>query len=88
MLGMELVENRSTKTPAIGLCDRLITRAYHNGLLLLSCGQSTIRFMPPLMITNADVDEALTIVTASLDEVLADDKKNSGAAGPVDAIRR
>src|SRR5678810_1247716 len=36
MLGMELVENRSTKTPAADLCDRLITRAYHNGLLLLS----------------------------------------------------
>jgi len=44
--------------------------------------------MPPLMITNADVDEALTILTASLDEVLADDKKNSGATGPADVMRR
>ena len=82
MLGMELVENRSTKTPAADLCERLVTRAYYNGLLLLMCGQSTIRFMPPLMITNADVDEALTILTASLDEVLANDKKDSGAAQP------
>jgi 4-aminobutyrate aminotransferase len=88
MLGMELVENRSTRKPATDLCDRLITRAYHNGMLLLMCGQSTIRFMPPLMITNADVDEALTILTASLDEVLADDKKHSGAAQPADALRR
>jgi len=88
MLGMELVENRATKTPAADLCDRLITRSYHNGLLLLMCGQSTIRFMPPLMITTADVDEALTILTASLDEVLANDKNDSGAAGPVDAVRR
>jgi 4-aminobutyrate aminotransferase len=88
MLGMELVENRATKTPATDLCDRLITRAYHNGLLLLMCGQSTIRFMPPLLITNADVDEALTLLTASLDEVLSDDKKDAGAAGPVDALRR
>ena len=30
-------------------------------MLLLSCGQSTVRFMPPLMITQADVDEAITI---------------------------
>jgi hypothetical protein len=44
--------------------------------------------MPPLMITNADVDEALTMLTASLDEVLADDKKKSGADGPADAVRR
>ncbi len=88
MLGMELVEDRATKAPAAGLCDRLVTRSYYNGLLLLMCGQSTIRFMPPLMITHADVDEALTILTASLDEVLANDKKASGAPGPADAMRR
>ena len=88
MLGMELVENRTSKVPAAKLCDNLVTRAYHNGLLLLMCGQSTIRFMPPLMITNADVDEAITILSASLDEVLADEKKNSGAAGTADALRR
>jgi 4-aminobutyrate aminotransferase len=71
MLGMELVEDRRTKAPAARLCEDAITRSYHNGLLLLSCGQSTIRFMPPLMITTADVDEAITIVSASLAEVLA-----------------
>jgi 4-aminobutyrate aminotransferase len=86
MLGMELVESRTAKTPASGLCERLVTRAYQNGLLLLMCGQSTIRFMPPLTISTADVDEALTILTASLDEVLADDKNQTGAAVPaVDA---
>jgi 4-aminobutyrate aminotransferase len=87
MLGIELVESRATKKPAAELCDRLITRAYHNGLLLLSCGQSTIRFMPPLTISSADVDEALTLLTASLDEVLADDQ-NKGTALPADAQRR
>jgi 4-aminobutyrate aminotransferase len=70
MIGCELVENRTTKTPASKLCDSIITRAFHNGLLLLSCGQSTIRFMPPLMISRADVDEALTILTASMNEAL------------------
>jgi len=88
MLGMELVENRSTKSPAADLCDRLVTRAYYNGLLLLMCGQSTIRFMPPLMITNADVDEALKILTASLDEVLANEKNDNGTPGSADALRR
>ena len=33
MLGMELVESRTTKAPARELVDRLITRAFHNGLL-------------------------------------------------------
>ena len=75
MLGMELVESRTTKAPARELVDRLITRVFHNGLLLLSCGQSTVRFMPPLMINTDHVDEAITIVSASLEESLATDKK-------------
>jgi len=71
MLGMELVEDRKTKTPATRLCEATITRAFHNGLILLSCGQSTVRFMPPLMITTADVDEAVALLTKSLEEALA-----------------
>ena len=42
MIGMELIENDAERTPARALCDRLVTRGYHNGLLLLSCGVSTL----------------------------------------------
>ena len=42
--------------------------------MLLSCGQSTVRFMPPLMIGEADVDEAIELLDKSLDEVLADQR--------------
>jgi 4-aminobutyrate aminotransferase len=69
MIGMELVSD-TRKTPAKALCDALITRAYHNGLILLSCGQSTVRFMPPLMVREADVDEAVHMLTLSLSQVL------------------
>jgi 4-aminobutyrate aminotransferase len=82
MIGMELVTDRASKTPAKKLCDALITRAFHNGLILLSCGQSTVRFMPPLMIGAADVDEAVELVDRSLDEVIADQRApvNRGVA--------
>jgi 4-aminobutyrate aminotransferase len=70
MIGFELVTDRSTKEPARELCDAVLHRAFHNGLILLSCGVSTVRFMPPLMITKDDVDEALTILEASLDEAI------------------
>jgi 4-aminobutyrate aminotransferase len=70
MIGMELIADVSSKAPAKKLCDALITRAYHNGLLLLSCGQSTVRFMPPLLIDTADVDEAMALLELSLSEVL------------------
>ena len=71
MIGMELVSDSHTKEPAKKLCDALITRAYHNGLLLLACGLSTVRFMPPLLIGEADVDEAMLILEVSLQEVLS-----------------
>jgi 4-aminobutyrate aminotransferase len=71
MLGIELVEDRTTKAPASRLCERVINQAFRNGMLLLSCGQSTVRFMPPLMIRREDVDEAITILTASLEEALS-----------------
>jgi 4-aminobutyrate aminotransferase len=48
-----------------------LTRAFHNGLLLLSCGLSTVRFIPPLMISRAHVDEAMPLIETALSEALA-----------------
>ena len=70
-IGMELVKDRVSKVPASELCDATITRAFHNGLILLSCGTSTVRFMPPLVISRAEVDEGLAILDASLAEARA-----------------
>jgi 4-aminobutyrate aminotransferase len=70
MIGMELIENDADRTPARALCDRLVTRAYHNGLILLSCGVSTLRFMPPLSVSEAEIDEAVQLLRGSLDEAL------------------
>jgi len=70
MIGMELIEDDGAKTPARKLCDGIVTRAFHNGLLLLSCGVSTVRFMPPLNVSVEEVDEAIAILRISLDEAL------------------
>ncbi|NDK39842.1 acetyl ornithine aminotransferase family protein [Pseudoxanthomonas gei] len=71
MIGMELIETDGEKTPAGRLCDDVVTRAFHNGLLLLSCGVSTVRFMPPLNVSIAEVDEAIDLLKTSLDQALA-----------------
>jgi len=71
MIGMELVRDRNTREPAPQLCAAVLTRAYHHGLLLLSCGQSTVRFIPPLMIDRSHVDEALERLQRALGEALA-----------------
>ena len=70
-IGMELVTDRNSRAPARELADRVITRAFHNRLLLLTCGLSTIRFIPPLMVTRAHVDEAIGMLTQALEEALA-----------------
>ena len=69
MLGMELVEDRADESAR----GKTVRRGHHiahstTGCCCLSCGQSTIRFMPPLMITRTQADEALTIVAASIEE--------------------
>jgi 4-aminobutyrate aminotransferase len=75
MIGMELVADRTSRTPAKKLCDALVTRAYHNGLILLSCGISTLRFMPPLLVSTVQVDEAMALLEWSLIEALAGDRQ-------------
>ena len=67
-VGVELVTERESKTPAHQFCDAVVNRAFHNGLLLLPCGTSTVRFMPPLLVSRAEVEEALTLFEASLNE--------------------
>ena len=68
MIGMELVKDRTAKTPAKDQSQDLIQRCFHKGLLLLTCGESTIRFCPPLVITKEQVQSAVRI----LDEVLTE----------------
>ena len=71
MIGMELVADRASRKPARALCDAVLTRAFHNGLPLLSCGQSTVRFIPPLMVSREQIDEAMPMIETSLREALA-----------------
>jgi len=71
MIGMELITDRASRAPAKKLSEAVLTRAFHHGLLLLSCGASTVRFIPPLMINRGHVDEALALLEPALTEALA-----------------
>lgn len=69
MIGAELVHDSNTKQPAIEQCQEVVQRCFSKGLLLLSCGDSTVRFCPPLVISEEQVEVALGIFTEALDEV-------------------
>jgi 4-aminobutyrate aminotransferase len=69
MIGLEFVKDPVSKEPAKKLVEKVIHEAFHNGLLLLSCGVSTIRLMPPLMISQDLADEAVEILEKSIRNV-------------------
>lgn len=44
----------------------MLSKFRENGLLLLACGQKSIRFRPPLNVSKEEVDEAISIITNCL----------------------
>ncbi len=70
-IGVEFVKDREGKKPAAELVERIVHAAFAKGLLLLSCGKSTIRLAPPLCIDAVDVDRGLDIFEQVLAEVTA-----------------
>jgi 4-aminobutyrate aminotransferase len=69
MQAVELVKNRRTKKSAIQEADKILERCYKNGLILLPCGTSGIRFIPPLVISEKDLAEGLDIFEKALKSV-------------------
>lgn len=61
MIGIDFIQDRESKTPAVELRDAVVDLAFERGLLTLGCGYSTIRISPPLSTTRSEVDEALLI---------------------------
>ena len=67
MIGVEFVENRTSKTPNPTLRDAVEIACFARGLILLGAGANTIRWSPPLILTRENVDVALEI----FDEAIA-----------------
>ena len=72
MLAIELVADRATKQPAPELAQAVIDAAMQRGLLLLKAGVhgNTIRVLCPLVLTDAELDEALAVWEDALEHVL------------------
>jgi 4-aminobutyrate aminotransferase / (S)-3-amino-2-methylpropionate transaminase / 5-aminovalerate transaminase len=72
MLAIELVHDRSTKDPAPELAAAVVEAASARGLLLLKSGiySNCIRVLVPLVIPEAELDEALDVWEDALGSVL------------------
>jgi 4-aminobutyrate aminotransferase len=69
MVGVELVKDRQSKTPAADWRGRIIQRAFEKGLLILGCGQNSIRFCPSLTVSAEEIDVCLSIFEECLKEI-------------------
>jgi 4-aminobutyrate aminotransferase/(S)-3-amino-2-methylpropionate transaminase len=72
MIGMELVQDRTTKIPDKALTIRLQAAALQRGVILLSAGTygNTIRVLAPLTTSDAILDEGLDAVEQALESVV------------------
>ena len=61
MVGVEFVHDKATKAADARLRNRIVEVAFEHGLLIMGCGANSMRIIPPLIVTRAEVDEALDI---------------------------
>ncbi len=68
MIGVEFVQDRETREPDGAIGDALIARCADEGLLLLTCGRfhNVIRWIAPLDVTSAEIQQALGIFRNAL----------------------
>jgi 4-aminobutyrate aminotransferase len=66
MIGLDFVQDKSTKRTAPKFADFVVDYCFRKGLLLLTCGKSTVRLCPPLTIARPQVDFALEILEEAI----------------------
>jgi 4-aminobutyrate aminotransferase/(S)-3-amino-2-methylpropionate transaminase len=72
MLAIELVKDPATKEPDADTASAVVNEAAARGLLLLKSGiyMNCIRVLAPLVLTDAELDEALGVWEEALESVL------------------
>jgi len=62
MIGIEIVKDQKTREAAPQLRDRIVDLAFERGLLILGCGETSLRLAPPLVVKQGEMDVALDIL--------------------------
>jgi len=62
MIGVEIVRDQESRTPAGDERDAIIQRAFERGVLCLGAGPNTIRLSPPLIVSQEQAGMALDIL--------------------------
>ena len=82
MIGIELVKDKATREPATELRNRVETLAFERGLMILGCGETSIRLCPPLIVSEHEATVALDI----LEDALTVAEKEHQRTGTLEAV--
>jgi len=69
MIGVELVKDKATREPAGALRNRVVDLAFERGLMVLGCGETSLRLSPPLVVNEHEATVALDILEDALTQV-------------------
>ena len=88
MQAIELVSGDGSKTPNPGLTKALATYCYENGVILVTAGTygNVIRILMPLVITDAQMDEAMDAMEAGLMQLLRGAAQAAASEMPVGVV--
>jgi 4-aminobutyrate aminotransferase len=86
MLGIELVTDRQSRGKNVTLRNQWEQKAFERGLLILGCGENSLRLSPPLVIQDEQSYGALSILEASLGELVSFGTFTSGIAPSADTF--
>jgi 4-aminobutyrate aminotransferase len=75
MIGIELVTDKKSKTPAGPARDTVVELAFGHGCLFLGAGENSVRICPPLVISKAETDAGLDILEHAISYVNKGDKQ-------------
>lgn len=90
LLALEFVRNRDDKTmfpPAAGITSRIIDKAFHKGLLVYPAAGAVdgagdaIIVAPPLVITEAEIDQLAQLLEEAIREVMDELTRESAGGG-------
>jgi L-lysine 6-transaminase len=55
--------------PSAVFRDRVLETCYEEGVVILGCGERSVRFRSPLTITEAQIDEGLAMLERAIERV-------------------
>ncbi len=83
MMGVEIVTDKTKKTPGGADRDRIVELAFERGVLFLGAGPNTVRLSPPLVVTEEQGDIAMDVLEECIKTAAAESSRRPSQGQPV-----